>query len=412
MTILNKKYANFDIRKKCLSCSTNNLTEILDLGFHSFADRFVKKKDLKKKDPCYPLVLDLCKKCNFVQSKYKTDPKDRYFNYDYSYTSSNSKYSINHWKKYADNLDRHFNLKNKNIIEIGSNDGLLSFFIKQKAKEVISIDASPFMVKLAKQKKLKSYCYIFNFENSKKIKKISGRADIIIANNVFNHADNPKNFLKGIKNLLKKDGKFIFEQPYFLKTLSSKKFDQVYHEHISYFTVKNIKNLLGEVGLKINQTSFNQYHGGSIRTICSFNQTAIQRKNELIKIKFEENKGIYKLNFFKNYSTYINKNKARINKIIYFYKIKKYKVIGVGAGAKTNTYLTFNDLNFKKIDFVTDASQFKIGKFTPYTRIPIKNDKIIKKYKKIVCIILSWNISNLLKNKLTKINKGIKFIKP
>ena len=79
------------------------------------------------------------------------------------------------------------------------------------------------MVKLAKQKKLKSYCYIFNFENSKKIKKISGRADIIIANNVFNHADNPKNFLKGIKNLLKKDGKFIFEQPYFLKTLSSKK---------------------------------------------------------------------------------------------------------------------------------------------------------------------------------------------
>tara|TARA_B100000925_G_scaffold291080_1_gene277963 strand:+ start:653 stop:1891 length:1239 start_codon:yes stop_codon:yes gene_type:complete len=412
MTILNKKYAKFDRRKKCLSCNSNNLIEIMNLGLHSFADRFVKKKDLKKKDPCYPLVLDLCKKCNFIQSKYKTNPKDRYFNYDYSYTSSNSKYSINHWKKYADNLDRHFNLKNKNIIEIGSNDGLLSFFIKQKAKEVISIDASPFMVKLAKQKKLKSYCYIFNFENSKKIRKISGPADIIIANNVFNHADNPKNFLKGIKNLLKKDGKFIFEQPYFLKTLSSKKFDQVYHEHISYFTVKNIKNLLGEVGLKINYISFNQYHGGSIRTTCSFNQSAIQRNNELTKIKFEENKGIYKLNFFKNYITYINKNKARINKIINFYKIKKYKVIGVGAGAKTNTYLTFNDLNFKKIDFVTDASKFKIGKFTPYTRIPIKNDKIIKKYKKIVCIILSWNISNLLKNKLTKINKRIKFIKP
>ena len=54
MTILNKKYANFDIRKKCLSCSTNNLTEILDLGFHSFADRFVKKKDLKKKRPLLP----------------------------------------------------------------------------------------------------------------------------------------------------------------------------------------------------------------------------------------------------------------------------------------------------------------------------------------------------------------------
>ena len=48
MTILNKKYAKFEKRKKCLSCNTNNLIEILNLGLHSFADRFVKK-DLKKK---------------------------------------------------------------------------------------------------------------------------------------------------------------------------------------------------------------------------------------------------------------------------------------------------------------------------------------------------------------------------
>ena len=54
MTILNKKYAKFEKRKKCLSCNTNNLIEILNLGLHSFADRFVKKKDLKKKRPLLP----------------------------------------------------------------------------------------------------------------------------------------------------------------------------------------------------------------------------------------------------------------------------------------------------------------------------------------------------------------------
>tara|TARA_B100000575_G_scaffold137868_1_gene109979 strand:+ start:3867 stop:5099 length:1233 start_codon:yes stop_codon:yes gene_type:complete len=410
--MLNNNFNNFKKRSKCLSCDSNELSEILNLGLHSFADRFIKKKDLKKKDPVYPLVLDLCKKCNFIQSKYKTNPRDRYFNYDYSYTSSNSNYSINHWKKYAETLENNFNLKNKSILEIGSNDGLLSLYIKQKAKEVISIDASPFMVKLAKKKKLKSYCFIFNFENSKKIKKISGHVDIIIANNVFNHSDNPKDFLKGVKNLLKKDGKFIFEQPYFLKTLSSKKFDQIYHEHISYFTVKNIKNLLAEVNLKVNRVSFNEYHGGSIRTVCSLNQTTKQKQNEIAKIKFEEKKGIYKLIFFKKYSNFINKNKIRIKKAIVSLRKLNYKIVGVGAGAKTNTYLTYNDLNYSNIDFLTDASKFKIGKFTPYTRIPIKSDKIIKNYKKIVCIILSWNISNLLKKKLKKINKGIKFLKP
>ena len=413
MNIQAKDYPKFrNKRNKCLSCSSSNLHTILDLGLHSFADRFIKKKDLNKKDPSYPLQLDFCKKCTFIQSKFKTNPKDRYFNYDYSYTSSNSIYSINHWKKYADDLDINYDLRNKTIIEIGSNDGLLSFFIKKKGSNVIGIDASPFMVKIANKKKLNSYCYIFNLQNSKKIKKISGLADIIIANNVFNHSDNPKNFLSGVKNLLKKNGKFIFEQPYFLETLESKKFDQIYHEHISYFTMNNIRNLLLKMNLKVNKTSFNGYHGGSIRTVCSLNQTLREKKSEISKIKKERNKGIYKLNFYKKYSNFIIKNKNRINRSVKNFKMKKFKIVGIGAGAKTNTYLTYNELNYNKLDFITDTSKFKIGKYTPFTRIPIKNDKIIKKYKKIVCIILSWNISSILKKKLIKINKRIVFLKP
>ena len=413
MHILNKNYSKFkNKRKKCLSCGSISLSSILDLGLHSFADRFIQKKDLKKKDPIYPLVLDFCKKCTFIQSKFKTNPQDRYSNYDYSYTSSNSKYSVNHWKKYAEDLDKNYNLKNKTVIEIGSNDGLLSYLIQQRGANVISVDASLLMVKLAKKKKLKSYCYIFNLKNSKKIKKLSGSADIIIANNVFNHSDNPKNFLKGVKNLLKKEGKFIFEQPYFLETLASKKFDQIYHEHISYFTINNINNLMLQVKLKINDIVFNGYHGGSIRTTCSFGQTINEKKLQISKAIKEKKEGIYKLNFYKNYSSFILKNKTRINKSIKMFKINKFKIIGVGAGAKTNTYLTYNELNNGKIDFITDTSKFKIGKFTPRTRIPIKSDKIIKNYKKIECIILSWNISNLLIKKLKKINKNIIFLKP
>ena len=134
MIMLNNQYKKFPKkRNKCLSCNSKKLSPILNLGLHSFADRFIKRQDLKKKDPIYPLVLDLCQKCNYIQSKFKTNPKDRYFNYDYSYTSSNSSYSINHWKKYSDNLDTKYNLSNKNIIEIGSNDGLLSRFIKKKS---------------------------------------------------------------------------------------------------------------------------------------------------------------------------------------------------------------------------------------------------------------------------------------
>ena len=75
-----------------------------------------------------------------------------------------------------------------------------------------------------------------------------------------------------------------------------------------------------------------------------------------------------------------------------------------------NTFLTYYNLNNKIIDFLTDNSKYKQNKITPVTRIIIKDDNEIKKYKKIACIILSWNISNLIIKKIKKLNKKAKFI--
>ena len=80
------------------------------------------------------------------------------------------------------------------------------------------------------------------------------------------------------------------------------------------------------------------------------------------------------------------------------------------AAAKSNTFLTYYSLNNNVVKFVTDTSKYKKNKFTPYTRIPIKDDLEIKKYKKIACIILSWNISNLVINKIKKMNKKVKIL--
>ena len=113
-------------RKKCLCCNNEKIQEIINLGEHSFADRFIPKSKLKFKDPKYPLILDLCDKCSFIQSRYITKPEHRYISVDYSYTSSNSNYSKNHWINFAKNIASKIQIKNKKIIEIGSNDGFLS----------------------------------------------------------------------------------------------------------------------------------------------------------------------------------------------------------------------------------------------------------------------------------------------
>ena len=399
-----------NIRLNCLCCNNSKLKEVLNLNKHSFADRFISENFKKFKDPTYPLILDMCPKCKFFQLRYITNPTARYSEIEYSYTSSNSKFATDHWNKYYKDVCKKVYLKSKKVLEIGSNDGYLSKIFKNNNFSPVCVDASDFMTKISKKKGLVSENLLFNFKNSIYLKKKYGLQDIILANNVFNHSNNPKDFLKGVKNISSNKSIFVFEQPYFSKSLTDGKFDQIYHEHISYFTVLNIFNLLKKLGFKIISLSFNNYHGGSIRTYATLKNNNLKIYNIKNHIKNEKKKDIYNLNFFKKFFKEIKLNKIKIKKKILSFKNNGFKIIGVGAAAKANTILTFYDLNNKLIDFITDGSKFKINKYTPLTRLKIKKDNELKKYSKILCIILAWNINSLLKKKLLKINKNIKFM--
>ena len=184
-------------RKRCLSCNKKNLKEIINLGSHSFADRFIAKKNLNKKRSFISIDLDFCPNCLFIQSRVITNPKHRYSAVDYSYTSSNSNYAKKHWIEFAKSLNEKFSLRGKKILEIGSNDGFLCNEFKKNGSRCVGVDASKFMTKLSSKKKIKSITSIFNYNESKNKKKF-GQFDFIVANNVFNHSNAPSNFLKGV----------------------------------------------------------------------------------------------------------------------------------------------------------------------------------------------------------------------
>jgi len=145
-------------------------------------------------------------------------------------------------------------------------------------------------------------------------------------------------------------------------------------------------------------------------------KVAAKKKSSLKEFKIdrfinhENKKNIYKLGFYKQMMKKINLKKNFLLSKLINLSTKGYVISGIGAGAKSNTFLTFYGLNYKIIKFLTDSSIFKKNKFTPVSRIIIKDDKELIKYKKIACIILSWNISNLVIDKIKKINKRIKII--
>ena len=400
-------------RKKCLFCGNNNLSDIINLGSHPLADTFINKSDLHTSDKVYPLIVQICNNCKNIQLKCKTTPEERYQENNYSYTASNSNYSKNYWKTYAEKVLKLHNKKtNIKILEIGSNDGYLLKQFKDKGHNVLGVDASPYIVNIALKNKINTKLGIFEENFAKKILNKMGKYDVIIANNVFNHSDNPLSFFKGVKKLLSKDGFFIFESPYWLNSIKSGKFDQIYHEHVTYVNVRSINKLAERIDLNIFDTYLSDYHGGSLGIIIKKNKN----KKNLQKIKYmintENSSKLYSNSFYYNFMRKINSRKYIFMENIYKNLIKQKPLICVGAAAKANTFLNFYGLDNKIVNYITDSSVNKIGKYTPLTRIPIEKDEIIKKFKNPNIIFTAWNVSNNLKKIINKINPRFTELKP
>jgi SAM-dependent methyltransferase len=398
-------------RDNCL-LGCGEIAEIINLGLHAFADTFIPVDLVNETEPIAPLICCLCNSCGLVQLRSITVDFDRYNKYTYSYTSSNSSFARDHWKSLANKVLNSLDLKSSLVIEIGSNDGFLLKQVAPGVRKVLGVDSSEAMVAIANQNGVLSENHLFGEEVSNALIEGHGRADLVLANNVLNHANNPLDFVAGVKNLLSEKGVFIFEVPSWLSTIKSGNFDQIYHEHVTYFSVKSIKEVLEKVGLYIKNVEFVDYHGGSLRVSAS---KVMETENHIVVSQFidEETKaGLYSIDTYKKYMKDLNIKKSKF--LADFYQLKfsdpYLEFVGIGAAAKANTLLTYFGLNANNLNAVLDASPHKIGKFTPLTRIPIKDDDYVLEKENIVAIVLSWNISDLLKREITSRNPKVRFI--
>jgi len=398
--------------RRCL-ISNKPVTKILDLGMHPYADTFIPKQMLGLTEPVFPLQCYLNSDSGQVQLGYMTHDYDRYNLYTYSYTSSNSKFAKAHWDAYYKQLKQTLGVSDSLVVEIGSNDGYLAYQFLQDGNTVVGVDSSALMCKIAEEKGLTTVNSVFNSDTAAELLEGYGKASLIIANNVFNHSNNPVDFAVGIANLLDDNGVFVFELPYWKCSVESGKFDQVYHEHVSYFTIKSSFNLLAKAGLNLVDFEVVDYHGGSIRVFAKKAKQDIVMVDKVQRtIKEETSMGLFDPDTYRQWQADLVRSRDKFLGKLYTIKYLEPEVpiIGVGAAAKANTFLNFYNLDSSVLDYVTDSSEHKQGKYTPLTRIPIVGDEVFAQYPKAYALILSWNISNDLKDILLNINPNIKFL--
>lgn len=383
------------------------VNKILDFGQHAYADTFIRPDQLHLSEPVFPLQVYLNSQSGSIQLGYVSPAKDRYNLYSYSYTSSNSQTARNHWDKYAQTIKNrgHIGL----VVEIGSNDG----YLVSQFDQGVGVDSSAEMCALSRAKGVDTVNALFDSATADSIKNTHGAASAIIANNVFNHANDPVAFAQSVAELLSDTGEFVFEVPYWLCMIESGRFtDMVYHEHPTYFTVKMAWNLLKSAGLEISDFNVVDYHGGSLRVFARRDTGAdmpVKVQDAIVK---ETQMGLFDTAFYQNLQ--LKFEQAKIDWLAAFYRLlsedPQAVVIGVGAAAKANTWLRWHGLDSTVIRCITDASEHKQGKYTPLTRIPVVADEEFARHERPYALILSWNIGEGLRRAISNINPNTRFI--
>ena len=386
------------------------VVKILDFGQHAYADTFIRPDQLNLSEPVFPLQVYLNSESGSIQLGYVSSAEDRYNLYSYSYTSSNSQTARNHWDEYATTVKQR-GRANGLVVEIGSNDGYLIGQFKDS--NAVGVDSSTEMCKLAKARGVETVNALYNSATAAELKNKHGGAGVIMANNVFNHANDPVAFARAVADLLDDDGEFVFEVPYWLSMIESGRFtDMVYHEHPTYFTVKMAWNLLKSAGLEITDFDVVDYHGGSLRVFARRDTGANMPITVEDAIARETQIGLFNEYFYQQLQHRFER--LKIEWLAKFYKLINEDpdavVIGVGAAAKANTWLKWHGLDSTMIRCITDASPHKQGKYTPLTRIPVTDDEEFAQHERPYALILSWNIGEGLRRAILNINPNTRFI--
>lgn len=398
---------------KCRGCGNTNLKTFLDLGKIPLVDRFKSKQELSKKENFFPLNVCICSSCKFVQLGYVLPPKAM-FNSKYAYESSTTQFRTEVYFDMAKDLCKRFKLKpNSLVVDIGSNIGVLLRGFKKQKMKVLGIDPSSNIAKMAINSGIDTLIKFFNPKLASKIVKKHGTASIITATNVFAHVDDLNSFMKGCKILLKEDGVFVFQSPYLYHLIKNNEFDTIYHEHVSYLSITPLLPFFEKFGLEIFDIDENKIDGGSIR--CYIGKKGLRPISLKIQkyINLEKKSGIHTMKRLNKFSVEVKKQKKELVSLLKKIKQENKRIIVISAPAKGTVLLNYCGINENIIDYATEKSSIKIGKYMPGTKIPVVHDNFLDNDFPDYALLLAWNFAGEIMNNVKNFKKkGGKFIVP
>ncbi|EKD26222.1 MAG: hypothetical protein ACD_79C01302G0003 [uncultured bacterium] len=398
-------------RASCRFCKSLNIQNVLPLTPTALCDAYVPKCSGVKHE-IYPLDLFLCNNCGYVFLPHVVDPEIIYR--DYIYVTTSSMGLSEHFRNYSERVISYTKQrKNSLVVDLGSNDGTLLSYFKNNGFRVLGIEPAKEISRKANESGIDTIPDFFNYRIAEKIKSEYGAASIITVNNLLANIDDLDEIIKGVSFLLEQDGFFIIESSYLGSMIENMVFDFIYHEHLSYFSIKPLLMYLKKFNLNLINIDKVPTKGGSLRYYFQLSETGNRPSaavDEMIK-----NENLLRLDDVQTYRLFadkIYKRKDELLRIIGMLTQENKSIYAYGASATSTTLI----YHFELGDIIKTIFDDNIAKFdtaSPGFKIPVLSSEMIYEKNPDCIIILAWRYAETIINKHQQfLENGGQFIIP
>lgn len=402
MSLENTRKLEYKDLLSCGACRSEELDLTHDFGKVPLAGYFPKPED--PKIDLIPMKLLYCKECTLHQIS--PDISDEYLFKDYRYISSIGMQT--HFDELANwFIQAHSPERSARILEFGCNDGPLLSALTNKGFNPVGIDPASNIVEIATKKGLHVINDFFSVNAIRKFAELQN-IDFIFSSNSFAHISNISSIANAVTEALAPTGKFIVEVQSLVALLESSAFDFVYHEHKYYYTLESISKLMNGFGLYLEDASLISSHGGSYRLV--FGRYRLEHSKETKELLSHEKSMQINPQTIGQAILQYGEELEKLDLLIESLHSGGKRIIAFGASGRANMLLGNLRKSRALIEKVIDESPERYGRLMAQNQIPIVPFSSFDFSEYEVLVILAWNHSDKILNKLQNMN--LKFITP